>query len=56
MGRMDALTHWLVGLHRGRIRKLYQAPDHFGTSQDQYLGVAHRCWGGCQAVTVPDQR
>ena len=45
MGLMDGLTHWVVGVQREWIRNLYQALDHFLSSQDQYTdagGAAQR--------------
>ena len=42
MGLMDARTHWVMGVHREWIRNFYQALDHFGTSQEEYLRYIHQ--------------
>ena len=42
MGLMDAHTHWVIGVQREWIRNLYQALDHFGTSQEEYLRFVHK--------------
>ena len=56
MGLMDAHTHWVMGVQRNWIRNLYQALDHFGTSQEEYLRYIHKRWGSCLAVLTPHQR
>jgi hypothetical protein len=46
----------VVGVQREWIRNLYQALDHFGSSQKEYFKFIHRRWGGCPAVVVPHPR